>query len=167
MISFLRLLFKFVETNLSDACLWSKFLFPYSLRLSFSRPFQVISTKKNCIAFFALRINTCVCNIFHVLCSHAFELDVCYVMFGKLNIMWHEKYVGRKIERNGMPVRSLFVSIWFTYVSRRLLVLGQRQNINSTTKQYNNWLIFPKENGKKKSRRLKYFSNTVCFAMKL
>lgn len=102
--------------------------------------------KKNCVAFFALRINTCVCNIFHVLCSHAFELDVCYVWQAKHNVTW--KICRKKIESNGMPVRSLFVSIWFTYVSRRLLVLCQRQNINSNTKQYNNWLIFPKENEK-------------------
>lgn len=82
-------------------------------------------------------------------CFALMPSNLTYVMFGKQNIMWHEKYVGRKIESNGMSVRSLFVSIWFTCVSRRLLVLGQRQNINTNTKQYNNWLIFPKENREK------------------
>lgn len=113
MISFLRLLFKFVETNLSDACLWSKFLF-HILCVSHSPVHsKLFQQKSNSVAFFALRINTCVCKIFHVLCSHAFELDVCYFWQAKHNVTWK---ICRKKDRKQWDAGAKFIRFDLIYV---------------------------------------------------
>lgn len=115
MISFLRLLFKFVETNLSDACLWSKFLFPYSLRLSFSRPFHVISTTKKLYSIFCTSNKyLCVQHIPRALLSWLRTWRMlCYVWQAKHNVTWK---ICRKKDRKKWDAGAKFIRFDLIYV---------------------------------------------------